>query len=76
MGGMFVAAASIGTWQSRLVRCPSPARMIEYLPFRRSAGVRCIPCFDSALAGPACLNNNAPLRRGRSYVLNRQAIPN
>ncbi len=25
-------------------------------------------CANTALAGPACLNNNAPLRRGRTYL--------
>lgn len=38
----------------------------------RSSGeklVRSMKKLYTALAGPACLNTNAPLRRGRTYVL-------
>ena len=60
-----VARAQLGAPFLAELNCPEGASVVESNRSGRTQKVRVNMCCDIALAGPACLNTNAPLRRGR-----------
>jgi len=66
-GGMFLACGE--EFDAALVIAPEGVAVLESRCSGDTQSVRHSVAIHTALAGPACLNNNAPFRRGRTCVL-------